>query len=255
MPKCPNCGLETMRTEDWACRWCGYPLPSGPFRKIDKTYRQLKEERLHGTEEDEIEEVQPAEPEPETELKQDMERVRAIKLEVSPEEETEKEVVAEVEAENELEQAVGEAAEQTEGPAKEPEEEKEVVQEAEAEAEQEVEVIQEPEPEPESPDMELSVEELLAEYEKDDVAADEKFTNKILRVNGVVSMIDIKDMLDTHYIRLTDGSKNCLQSLQCMFDKKHAPALRELEKGQKVTVQGRYNGSVIAMRIVDCVLI
>ena len=110
-------------------------------------------------------------------------------------------------------------------------------------------------PEPEPPDMELSVKELLAEYENDDVAPDEKFTNKILRVNGVVSMVDIKDMLDTHYIRLTDGSKNCLQSLQCMFDKKHAPALRELEKGQKATVQGRYNGSVIAMRIVDCVLI
>jgi cell envelope opacity-associated protein A len=46
-----------------------------------------------------------------------------------------------------------------------------------------------------------------------------------------------------------------MQSVQCMFDKKHASVLSKLEKGQLVTVQGRYNGSVIAMRIVDCVLI
>jgi membrane protease YdiL (CAAX protease family) len=26
MLKCPNCGLETIRTIDLACQWCGYPL-------------------------------------------------------------------------------------------------------------------------------------------------------------------------------------------------------------------------------------
>jgi len=247
MSKCPNCGLETLRTEDWACQWCGYPLPSGPFRKIEKTYRQLKDEREGRTGM-----VRQAMPEPETELKQDMERIKAINLEISSEEEAEPEAETETETEKEPTQEI-EQKEKVEEV--KPETEEEITQEDKPEGEQGIEVIQEPEPEPEAPDMELSVGELLAAYEEDDVAADEKFTNKILKMNGVVSMIDVKDRLDTHYIRLTDGNKNCLQSLQCMFDKKHAPALRELEKGQNITVQGRYNGSVIAMRIVDCVLI
>ncbi|TES89266.1 MAG: hypothetical protein E3J93_00855, partial [Dehalococcoidia bacterium] len=45
MPKCPNCGRETLRTEDWACQWCGHPLLSGAFKKIPKTYRELQAEK------------------------------------------------------------------------------------------------------------------------------------------------------------------------------------------------------------------
>ncbi len=46
MRKCPNCGQTAERTEDWACQWCGYPLLSEAYKKIPKTYRQLKEEEL-----------------------------------------------------------------------------------------------------------------------------------------------------------------------------------------------------------------
>ena len=35
MPSCPNCGHETERTEDWACRWCGYPLLSNGYSAVD----------------------------------------------------------------------------------------------------------------------------------------------------------------------------------------------------------------------------
>ena len=47
MRNCPNCGLPTKRTEDWACQWCGYPILSESYEKITKTYRQLKEEKMH----------------------------------------------------------------------------------------------------------------------------------------------------------------------------------------------------------------
>ena len=109
--------------------------------------------------------------------------------------------------------------------------------------------------EPEPVTMELTVEELFSAYETDEAAADKKFANKILSVTGVAAMIDIKDKLETHYIRLTGAEGNILQSVQCVFDKKYAPALGQLEKGQKVTVQGNYNGSIIAIRMVDCVLV
>jgi hypothetical protein len=45
MAACPNCGRQTLRTKDWACQWCGYPLISNAFKKIDKTFKELQEER------------------------------------------------------------------------------------------------------------------------------------------------------------------------------------------------------------------
>ncbi len=45
MADCPNCGRQTLRTKDWVCQWCGYPLMSKAFKVIDKTYKELEEER------------------------------------------------------------------------------------------------------------------------------------------------------------------------------------------------------------------
>jgi hypothetical protein len=59
MPSCPNCGRKTLRTLDWACQWCGYPLLSRAFKKIDKTFKELQEERAITS--------RPAPPEPEYE--------------------------------------------------------------------------------------------------------------------------------------------------------------------------------------------
>ncbi|MFC2026659.1 hypothetical protein ACFLUX_01635 [Chloroflexota bacterium] len=244
MSRCHNCGRETLRTEDWACQWCGYPLVSGSFGKIEKTYRQLKEERLHKPEE---------EPEPEREIEQ----IEVPESEEEPEKEEEpkkeEEPIQEPEPESEIEQEI------------KPEES--VLDEAEAktgtepvsalEIEQETEPVPEPEAEPElkPAEMELTVSEIFTAYEIDDIAAGERFADKILRITGVVSLIDVKNISDTHYIRLTGSEGDLMQSVQCMFGKKYASLLCQLVKGQVVTVQGRYNGSIIAMRMVDCVLI
>jgi len=42
---CPNCGRPTKRTSDWVCQWCGYPLLSGNYKKIDKSYADIQAER------------------------------------------------------------------------------------------------------------------------------------------------------------------------------------------------------------------
>lgn len=204
MPKCPNCGLETLRTEDWACQWCGYPLLSSAYKMIPKTYKQLKQERLYE-----------AKPIPES------------KLEPEPESIFESEPEPVLESQRE--------------PIPEPE--------------REVEPMPESKLEPELAAVELTVEELFSAYATDEVAADTKFANKLLRVTGVVAMIDVKDMLDTHYIRLARTERDLLQSVRCMFDKKHAPVLQQLVIGQTVTVQGIYNGSIIGIRMMDCVLV
>ena len=60
MARCPNCDRETARTTDWACQWCGHPLLAGHYKKIDKTFRELKEERE--SQQPVIEEVRPEPP-------------------------------------------------------------------------------------------------------------------------------------------------------------------------------------------------
>ena len=80
MPKCPNCGQKTVRTEDWACQWCGYPLLSQSYKKISKTYKELKEEKLYGQKSPVSEEPEPMPeakvepvPEPEPEIMPELE--------------------------------------------------------------------------------------------------------------------------------------------------------------------------------------
>lgn len=242
MSRCHNCGRETMRTEDWACQWCGYPLVSNSFGKIEKTYRQLKEERLHKPEEEpgperEIEQIEVPEPEEEPEKEEEPKKKEEPIQEPEPESEIEQEI--------KLEEGVLDEAEAKTGTEPVPE----------MEIEQETEPVTESEPKLKPAEVELTASELYKAYENDDIAAGERFANKILRITGVVSLIDVKNRSDTHYIRLTGSEGDLMQSVQCMFDKKYASLLCQLEKGQVVTVQGRYNGSIIAMRMVECFLI
>ena len=72
---------------------------------------------------------------------------------------------------------------------------------------------------------------------------------------GKVTMIDIKEILDTHYIRICGDDEDNTKSVKCMFDKKYAHQLQELQKDQQVTVRGTFDGSLIAIRMVNCYLV
>jgi len=228
MPKCPNCRQETARTEDWACQLCGYPLLSESYRKIPKTYRQLQEEKQHKTYEQESsarEEPEPAS-EPEPELLSEPEPVP----QPEPAPELEPEPVLQLE------------------PVPEPE--------PVPQAEPVPELEPEPESEPVPPEIEITVGEMLSAYEENGEVADAKFTNKILKVTGIVKRIEAKDTLDIYYITLTDAEKTLLLiDVRCFFDRKHGPELNLLTSGQTVTVQGKYDGSMINIRMSDCFLV
>lgn len=234
MPKCPNCYRETARTEDWACQLCGFPLLSESYRKIPKTYRQLQEEKQHKTYEQESsarEEPEPA-PEPEPELLSEPEPVPQPESASEPE----PELLSEPEPVPQLEPA--------------PELEPEPVPQPKSAPELE------PESEPMPPDIEITVGEVLSAYEENGEAANAKFANKILRVMGVVKRIEVKDTLDIYYITLTDVEKTILLiDVRCFFDRKHGPELNLLTSGQTATVQGKYDGSMINIRMSDCFLV
>jgi len=110
------------------------------------------------------------------------------------------------------------------------------------------------EPEPMSAAIEVTVKELASAYETDEEIADARFRNKILKVTGLVKRIEVKDTLDIRYVTLSD-EKNLLQSIRCMFDKGHEDELNQLRKGQMVTVQGKFGGSIVQLGMRHCVLV
>jgi hypothetical protein len=223
MAQCPNCSRQTMRTKDWACRWCGYPLLSGSFKEIPKTFQQLQEEGLSQAGAVAEPEVTPGTepgiaPEHEPKHIKEPERAQGVEPEIKP---------------------LMEQEELTE----EDEKEKEPV------------IEPEPEPEPEAEAIVLTVDDIFKAYSEDESAADERFVKKLLEVTGKVTMIDVKEILDTHYIRISGQEEDNTKSVKCMFDKKYAQQLKELQKGQQVTVRGTFDGSLIAIRMVNCSII
>jgi hypothetical protein len=251
MARCPNCGLETKRTKDWSCQWCGYPLFSKVYKKIEKTYRELKEENPP---------QQPAINEAELKegTEEEVEFETVTEVESKPSIETEPEPVLEVDSEVEIK------SEAKEEPITqfEPEPEQELVPEQEPEPEPEPESEPEikeeivPELEPEPAAIEITVEELLSAYETEGADADAKFTNQILKITGTVGRIEVKAALNIYYITLDRVEKNrLLQSVRCVFDGKHEQELNQLTAGQMVTVQGKYDGSIININLRDCFIV
>ncbi len=249
MAKCPNCGREAARTIDWVCQWCGYPLPDGSFKKIDKTYRELKEESLSpGSITEEIKTAPKVAPEPvkntrpEPVSKPKPEPVKKPEPSPAPELARSQEPATEIKAP---------VAARPPEPVMQPEPAVTTEPAPELKPASPPEVIHEPSP----ADMELTVDELLLAYETDGTAADARFGNKFLKITGIIDKINVKDALNIYSITLNSPRKRLLLSgVRCVFDRNYGHALNKLSMGQTVTVQGKYTGSMIDISLRDCFL-
>ncbi len=278
MPSCPNCGRDTKRTEDWVCQWCGYPLLSRSYKKIDKTYKQLQEERSTGSDIAEVTPETAPEPEPEKEPEP------APAPAPEPEPEKEPEPTPEPELEKEPEPAPEPEPEKEPEPAPEPEPEKEPESAPEPEPEKEPESAPEPEPEPEKepepepesekepepekkpepelpPELEITesgadttVDALSHYYQTDKAATHAKLKDRIVKVSGMVEKVFIRDHLDIRYIVLK-GEKEGPWSVRCSFGKENVSEMNRLSEGQQVKVQGVYDGYGKNIIIKDCALL
>ena len=277
MPKCPNCGRETYRTEDWACQWCGHPLLSSAFKPVPKTYRQIQEERAYGVKpvlEDEpepesIAEVETAPPpaaEPEREMPPEPEPEPPQMLEPEPEPEPEAPAPQEPMAEAALEEELkSEAAPLEAVEAEEPEPESAPEAEAEPVAETEPEAEKGPAPAPVAapalePDsatgaIDVTVEELNAALSSDKAGASSKLIDKMLRVTGTVDKIFSRDNLDIFYIILAGGGGQSAKQVRCTFSREQSAYLSRLTEGQTATVQGIYAGYERNIILKECSLV
>ena len=100
-----------------------------------------------------------------------------------------------------------------------------------------------------SPAVEITSKELSSEYDKNEVAADNKYKGKTVRVTGKVEDIG-KDFMDEVYI--TMEGKDLFQGVQVYFDDSSGDEkAATLEKGQEVTIEGECDGMLINVQIID----
>lgn len=94
---------------------------------------------------------------------------------------------------------------------------------------------------------------LVAEYDRNEVAADQKYKGRRLIVEGVVEDVG-KDILDDMYVTLA-ASDSTFRSVQCYFSTRHENVLASLQPGQYVRLIGRCDGVFGNVHLKDCKLV
>jgi hypothetical protein len=278
MPACPNCGRPTLRTRDWACQWCGYPLLSRAYKKIDKTFKELQEERFPGLKTSSpepesasssrtISELRTApEPSPQTAPKPlpppaskppppPVSKPRpAPKPLPSASPEPQPPPAPEVPLQPETELAPGPVPPE---PLAAPEPPPELTTEPEPP----------PLPEPKVPSVVvpdlnsiadgavLSVDQLDALYKADRQAAHARLTGKTIVVNGFVEKVFIRDHIDVRYIVLTGASKKVVWPVRCTFGRENVSQMERLAEGQEASLRGKYDSYGKNIIFKDCSLV
>jgi hypothetical protein len=88
---------------------------------------------------------------------------------------------------------------------------------------------------------------ILEEYESNEIAADQRYKGRRVRVKGPISSIG-KDILGAPYV--TIGKP--LQTLQCVFPRASVDYLASLSKGEFISVECVVSGKLINVILKDC---
>ena len=101
--------------------------------------------------------------------------------------------------------------------------------------------------------VEITSKDLSAEYDKNEIAADNKFKGKTVKVTGKVEDIG-KDFMDEVYITLE--GQDIFQGVQVYFKNSgEEETAATLEKGQDVTIEGNCDGLLLNVQIEDAVFV
>lgn len=79
---------------------------------------------------------------------------------------------------------------------------------------------------------------LIAEFEADELAADKKYHNKIIAVNGMVKGVD--SMENSYTVVLGDTSG--MSSVRCLLDSAYVNSISSVNRGKIITVKGAITG-------------
>lgn len=86
--------------------------------------------------------------------------------------------------------------------------------------------------------IEITANELYTAYEENEVAAEEKYDSKKVKITGVVSDINSSGFLTSTNVLLSVKSKSWFGCVQCNFNSDNEEAVAKLSKGSTVTIIG-----------------
>lgn len=101
------------------------------------------------------------------------------------------------------------------------------------------------------PDYEVTIAGITKEYDSNEVAADNKYKGKTIRITGRVDSVG-KDLVNSMYVTLKHPDQWAIRNVQFFFDKSHADELASLSKGQQVTIQGTVDGLMMNVLVKKC---
>jgi hypothetical protein len=99
-----------------------------------------------------------------------------------------------------------------------------------------------------TPAYTLSANQLVSDYEANEVAADAKYKGVTVVVSGSIESIG-KDIMDQAYVVI--GGQGFLDGVQCTFTKGEESSVARLSKGQQVTIKGEVSGKMIGNVLIN----
>jgi len=99
--------------------------------------------------------------------------------------------------------------------------------------------------------IKITASDLYAQYEANEIAADELYKNKILEVSGVIEAIG-KDITDSMYVALK--TDNIIGLVQCMLADSEKLKAANLVKGNAIVVTGKNSGKLMYVILRNCTI-
>lgn len=96
---------------------------------------------------------------------------------------------------------------------------------------------------------------MLDEYQTNEVAADQKYKDKYVKITGKVKDIG-KDVLNNIYVCVNDGTDLTWEYAQCYFsDQSEADKVANLAVGDTITLYGKVGNFNLTLTIDRCVIV
>lgn len=98
--------------------------------------------------------------------------------------------------------------------------------------------------------FELTAYTLMNDFNKDETAADKKYVNKVIAVQGKVSDIKLEPSTGQATVILDSGDP--MAAITCSFYDDEAGSLKEIKQGQQIVVKGKCTGKLMDVILNKC---
>lgn len=102
-------------------------------------------------------------------------------------------------------------------------------------------------------DYELAAADLMADFNKDESAANKKYLDKVIAVKGTIAEIKLEPATGQATVTLDTGDP--MAAITCSFYTDEAAALKKISKGTTITIKGKCTGKLMDVVLNKCSIV